>query len=109
MSRECDHQSATAGRLVNASGARHQPEVKSKARKHARAAKAKRGRMDGGESQYDHQFKLLLIGDSGVGKSSILLRFTDDLFEEMSPTIGGLRPLCTACCCATAPPFARLS
>jgi Ras-related protein Rab-18 len=35
-------------------------------------------------------FKLLLIGDSGTGKSSLLLRFTDDLFleEEMSSTIG---------------------
>lgn len=31
---------------------------------------------------YDHLFKIVLIGDAGVGKSSILLRFTDDRFEE---------------------------
>jgi len=38
---------------------------------------------------FDHLFKILLIGDSGVGKSSILLRFTDDAFEEqMASTIG---------------------
>lgn len=37
----------------------------------------------------DHVFKLLLVGDAGVGKSSILLRFTDDTFEEhMASTIG---------------------
>lgn len=36
-------------------------------------------------------FKLLLIGDSGTGKSSILLRFTDDSWlqpDEVSATIG---------------------
>eukprot|EP00386_Alphamonas_edax_P010414 GDKI01033658.1.p1 GENE.GDKI01033658.1~~GDKI01033658.1.p1 ORF type:complete len:212 (+),score=41.67 GDKI01033658.1:51-686(+) len=30
--------------------------------------------------QYDHLIKLLLIGDSGVGKSCLLMRFSDDLF-----------------------------
>ena len=31
---------------------------------------------------YDYLFKVLLIGDSGVGKSSIMLRFSEDAFNE---------------------------
>ncbi len=39
--------------------------------------------------EYDYLFKLLLIGDSGVGKSCILLRFADDTYtESFISTIG---------------------
>ncbi|KAL9256666.1 Ras-related protein [Drosera capensis] len=39
-------------------------------------------------TEFDFLFKLLMIGDSGVGKSSLLLSFTSDIFEDLSPTIG---------------------
>lgn len=42
----------------------------------------------GGGPDHDHLFKLLLVGDSGVGKSCLLLRFTTDTFDDLSPTIG---------------------
>ncbi|KAL5145944.1 Ras-related protein RABC1 [Glycine soja] len=38
--------------------------------------------------EFEYLFKLLMIGDSGVGKSSLLLCFTSDSFEDLSPTIG---------------------
>jgi Ras-related protein Rab-1A len=39
--------------------------------------------------EYDYLFKLLLIGDSGVGKSCILLRFADDSYtDSFISTIG---------------------
>ena len=41
------------------------------------------------EKEYDYLFKILLIGNSGVGKSSLLFRFSENKWEkEFIPTIG---------------------
>ncbi|CAM9965992.1 ras-related protein Rab-35 [Lethenteron reissneri] len=40
--------------------------------------------------EYDHLFKLLIIGDSGVGKSSLLLRFSDNVFSGSHITTIGV-------------------
>ncbi|KAL1932097.1 hypothetical protein VTP01DRAFT_9153 [Rhizomucor pusillus] len=41
-------------------------------------------------ASYDHLIKLLLIGDSGVGKSCLLLRFSDDSFTPSFITTIGI-------------------
>ena len=43
-----------------------------------------------GEEDYDFMFKLLLIGDSGVGKSCLLLRFCEDSFTPSFITTIGI-------------------
>lgn len=42
------------------------------------------------QSSYDYLIKLLLIGDSGVGKSCLLLRFSDDSFTTSFITTIGI-------------------
>lgn len=39
-------------------------------------------------SGYDYSFKILLIGDSGVGKSSLLVTFISHYVDDLTPTIG---------------------
>ncbi|KAJ1954588.1 GTP-binding protein, partial [Linderina pennispora] len=41
-------------------------------------------------ASYDYLMKLLLIGDSGVGKSCVLLRFSDDSFTPSFITTIGI-------------------
>ncbi|CEM22701.1 unnamed protein product [Vitrella brassicaformis CCMP3155] len=42
------------------------------------------------QPQYDYLIKLLLIGDSGVGKSCLLFRFSDDQFTPSHITTIGI-------------------
>ncbi|XP_057475782.1 ras-related protein RABC2a-like isoform X2 [Actinidia eriantha] len=50
-----------------------------------------KGARINGNGGYDYSFKILLIGDSGVGKSSLLLSFISNSsaeLQDLSPTIG---------------------
>ncbi|KAL0316192.1 UNVERIFIED_CONTAM: Ras-related protein RABC2a [Sesamum radiatum] len=42
-----------------------------------------------GQSNYDLSFKILLVGDSSVGKSSLLLSFISNVVDDLAPTIAG--------------------
>ena len=54
--------------------------------------------MADGSSEYDYLLKLLLVGDSAVGKSSLLLRFTDGTFDnDLQATIGVDFKVCAFC------------
>lgn len=48
----------------------------------------------GGNNTYDYSFKILLIGDSGVGKSSLLLSFISNFVHDLTPTIGNFSVFC---------------
>ena len=41
------------------------------------------------KDKYDYMIKLIIIGDSGVGKTNILTRFCEDIFKDThAATIG---------------------
>lgn len=41
------------------------------------------------QSEYDMLLKVLVVGNSNVGKSSLVLRYSDDVFtQSYVPTIG---------------------
>ena len=42
------------------------------------------------KKRYDYLFKIVIIGNSGVGKSSLLLRFCDDIFKDSYLTTIGV-------------------
>lgn len=41
-----------------------------------------KGKGEGGDQNFDYMFKLLIIGNSSVGKTSFLFRYADDSFSN---------------------------
>ena len=50
------------------------------------------------KKNYDYLFKLLLIGDSGVGKTCLLFRFSDDAFNTTFISTIGIRIIILGLC-----------
>ena len=46
--------------------------------------------MESQQKDYDFMFKMILVGNSGVGKSNLLLRFVKDSFNENSKSTTGV-------------------
>jgi Ras-related protein Rab-1A len=42
------------------------------------------------QKEYDFLFKIIILGDSGVGKTALLNRFSDDTFTETYSTTVGI-------------------
>ncbi|XP_010525612.1 PREDICTED: ras-related protein RABC2a-like [Tarenaya hassleriana] len=40
------------------------------------------------KASFDYSFKILLVGDSGVGKTSLLMSFVSGSARDLSPTVG---------------------
>ena len=49
---------------------------------------------DGGDEEATQSCKVVLLGESGVGKTSIISRFIDDVFEEGLTTTTGASYVC---------------
>ncbi|XP_058494929.1 ras-related protein Rab-3B [Solea solea] len=48
----------------------------------AKADQQRFGQRDGSDQNFDYMFKLLIIGNSSVGKTSFLFRYADDSFSN---------------------------
>jgi predicted ATP-dependent serine protease len=59
-----------------------------------------RGRIVAGAQEYDYVFKLVLIGDSGVGKSCLLLRFAVRATADRARLAARARPPVLYACVA---------
>lgn len=42
------------------------------------------------KKDFDYQFKLVVVGDTNVGKSSLLIRFIDNTFKDSTVGVIGV-------------------